>query len=801
MSPRLSLWREGGRELRWRGLRLFFKDEGQGAPVLLLHGYPTGSFDWHAIWPRLLPRHRLIAPDFAGLGFSDKPVAHDYSLASHAQAVEALLEALGLAMVPVHVVAHDLGVRVAQELLARAEQRRGAPRFASLVLLNGAMCPEAYRPRLIQRLLASPLGASLGPRIPRVSFDSAIRALFARHNPPSPELLDDFWALVEHGDGRRSTHVVGRFWRVDPAQRERLVGALLRNTARLRVINGADDPNSGRHMLRRWLELAPNGNVVSLDGVGHWPQIEAPQATAAAILDFLGQPGSDDDAHGVVGVGAEARSPLGMDGDPASLATGPLNQPGVPMPHVTPRRTRGSEHCNGRRRLMKVALPGLIFGAVPALAAAPLSAAGLRQDLALWRRAVLDRHPRWHGRSRLDEPLEAAFERTARELDDTMAPRAAYARLSRINPYLQDAHTLLMPWLDGREPNAATRERQFPMGVELTPDGTLRLRSHWRHGRDGIEFPAGSALLRLNDQPVPALLQRLAAHSHGETATLRMHMLTLMWPHWLDAVLGWQNRFDLQLRQPDGRETRVTVATDGAWRATRVPPEMPTLRRFGEGIHVLRVPTLDVDEDPARFARAVRQAFATLREQRATRLVIDLRGNTGGQSDAGAEILRALIEQPARQVSRAVERLNAENNGWFGYRGAPGTMREFDVSSEGLVQPLPVGERWRGRVAALVDEMSYSATLLLATALQDHKLAMLVGRVSGGYANQTGNMMPTRLPHSGFTAFVATREFVRPSGDPRLLPLVPDIVVPHRAGEADSDEVLARAIAWLQAAR
>lgn len=44
MSPRLDLWRQGGREFTWRGLRLFYKDEGSGPPVLLLHGYPTGSY-------------------------------------------------------------------------------------------------------------------------------------------------------------------------------------------------------------------------------------------------------------------------------------------------------------------------------------------------------------------------------------------------------------------------------------------------------------------------------------------------------------------------------------------------------------------------------------------------------------------------------------------------------------------------------------------------------------------------------------------------------------------------------------
>ena len=284
MTPRLSQWRSSERFFEWQGHRVFFRDEGSGPAVLLLHGYPTGSFDWHAVWPLLGQHHRLIAPDFLGLGFSDKPPHHDYSLPSHARTIDALLASLGVAQV--HVVAHDLGLRVAQEMLAQRETERGLAQFESLVLLNGAMCPQAYRPRPIQRLLATPLGAFLGPRIPRFAFDDAIRELFGKQTQPSPALLDEFWALVVHGGGRRVTHAVGAFWQPHLAMHQRLIGALLRSQAPLRVINGSADPNSGSHMVNQWLTLAPRTDVVRFGGVGHWPHIEVAQLTAAAIVEF-----------------------------------------------------------------------------------------------------------------------------------------------------------------------------------------------------------------------------------------------------------------------------------------------------------------------------------------------------------------------------------------------------------------------------------------------------------------------------------------------------------------------------------
>lgn len=449
-----------------------------------------------------------------------------------------------------------------------------------------------------------------------------------------------------------------------------------------------------------------------------------------------------------------------------------------------------------RRRLLQAAFLPLVPAAARA-AAAPLAPEALRADLALWRRAVLERHPRWHGATQLDADAEAAFARARAALQRPMGHREAFGVLSQVNPGLRDGHTLLMPWLDGRSPGEAERARRFPLGLDLGADGSLRLRSHWRHAATGLELRAGSALVRVNGVEAGALLDRLQLHSHGETALLRRHLLTLMWPHWLQALLGWQDRFELRLRDATGAERDATWQADDPWQATQPPPQQPTLSLPDATTGWLRVPTLDVDEDPGAFRAALRAAFATLRRAGATRLVIDLRGNTGGQSEAGAEVLRPLLDRPVAQVSQARERLNADNNGWFGWRGAPGTLRELDVARDGTVQPLPAAERWRGRTVALVDELTYSAALLLATTLQDHRLATLVGRPSGGFANQTGNMVATRLPASGFTAFVATREFVRPSGDARARPLQPDIVV--EPGAPGADAPLQRALAWLQA--
>lgn len=287
LTPALRRWQEQGRFTTVQGRRLFVAEAGQGGSTLLLvHGYPTSSYDWHGVWNALAARYHVIAPDLLGMGFSDKPQGHTYRLQDHADLLDALLAQRGVQRC--HIVAHDLGVSVAQEMLAR---RLGQPqagcRIASLVLLNGGVCPEAYAPRPIQHLLSSPLGRWIGPRIPRRAFERTVAGLFGPRTQPPDGLLDDFWALLNHGQGRRISHQLGRFYIERMALRDRLVAPLVARAVPVRLINGSADPNSGAHMARRYREVVPHADVVALDGIGHWPQIEAPMALLQALHGFV----------------------------------------------------------------------------------------------------------------------------------------------------------------------------------------------------------------------------------------------------------------------------------------------------------------------------------------------------------------------------------------------------------------------------------------------------------------------------------------------------------------------------------
>ena len=80
----LSVWRKRGQTFKFRGQTIHYWTAGQGEPLLLIHGFPSASWDWHYLWQPLAQRYRVIACDMLGFGDSAKPVNHEYSLLEQA---------------------------------------------------------------------------------------------------------------------------------------------------------------------------------------------------------------------------------------------------------------------------------------------------------------------------------------------------------------------------------------------------------------------------------------------------------------------------------------------------------------------------------------------------------------------------------------------------------------------------------------------------------------------------------------------------------------------------------------------
>lgn len=297
----LQRWPQEGEYFEFHGHRLFVRQGGQGDPLLLIHGFPTSSFDWLRLWPGLAVRYRLLAIDMLGFGQSDKPPAYDYSVAASADQWQAVALAQGLSEVA--ILAHDYGDTVAQELLARQGEGRLPFRIRAAVFLNGGLFPEATRPLLLQKLLLGPLGPLVAKLSSYRSFAGSLCRICVR--PPPEAELREHWRLLARGEGRRVMPKLIRYIRERHQHRERWLGSLQRSGIPLCLIDGLDDPVSGASVVRRWRELLPHAPVIELEGIGHYPQIEDAERVRTTFLAFMA---NATDGHPIIAVPASPSS-------------------------------------------------------------------------------------------------------------------------------------------------------------------------------------------------------------------------------------------------------------------------------------------------------------------------------------------------------------------------------------------------------------------------------------------------------------------------------------------------------------
>jgi pimeloyl-ACP methyl ester carboxylesterase len=284
MQAELKEWLSQGSHFFWESHSIYYRcTSRKGKPtVLLIHGFPTASYDFAPIWPQLAKHFSLVTADMLGFGFSAKPYPHSYSVIEQADLLEALLKKLKVK--EYHVLAHDYGVSVAQELLARQAGKKRP--VLSVCFLNGGLYPEHHKPLLVQKLMLSPLGPLLAKFFTKAKLRASFDAIFGEHKASEGE-LEDFWQLINYNDGRRVIPKLLHYMNERRQYRERWVNAMESTSVPLAMINGPLDPISGRHLAEAFAKRNPKARVEILEGVGHYPQVEAPDGVLHAYLKVV----------------------------------------------------------------------------------------------------------------------------------------------------------------------------------------------------------------------------------------------------------------------------------------------------------------------------------------------------------------------------------------------------------------------------------------------------------------------------------------------------------------------------------
>jgi pimeloyl-ACP methyl ester carboxylesterase len=235
-------------------------------PLLVLHGFPSSSFDYAAVLDGLRAGRRVLLLDLLGYGLSAKP-DRAYSMALQADVAAAFVATLGLERLA--LLTHDMGDTVGGELLARRADGAWPVEVTTRVLTNGSIY------------------------IDQASITQSLRETFSALTPVVPDgwpedPVPEAAAQVVHDEGHLLLPRLIRYIEERRANERRFTGAIETDPSPLRVVWGMDDPIAVPSMVDTLVAARPDATAVRLEGVGHYPMVEAPQRFLDAVLPGLG---------------------------------------------------------------------------------------------------------------------------------------------------------------------------------------------------------------------------------------------------------------------------------------------------------------------------------------------------------------------------------------------------------------------------------------------------------------------------------------------------------------------------------
>ncbi len=265
------------------GHEVAYRMEGKGPTLLLLHGIAGSSRTWRDVIPRLTDRFTVIAPDFMGHGLSEKPVG-DYSLGAFASGIRDLLEVLDIERAS--VVGQSFGGGVAMQL---AYQHPELCERLVLVDSGGLGREVNWMLRFMTLPGSDYLMPVIFPSFVRDWGDSLLRSMNDRGIRMSriTEMWSAYASLAEAENRPAFTRTIRSV--IDPGGQtvsamDRLYLASQMPT--LIIWGDKDDiiPLSHAHAAH---QAIPGSRLAIIEGVGHFPQIEAPEHFVTALVDFL----------------------------------------------------------------------------------------------------------------------------------------------------------------------------------------------------------------------------------------------------------------------------------------------------------------------------------------------------------------------------------------------------------------------------------------------------------------------------------------------------------------------------------
>lgn len=252
-----------------------YLDEGQGDPVVLVHGIPTWGYLWHGVLPALTAKHRVLVPDLLGFGFSDKRDLFDRSIDRQAEMLDAWMAALEIKSAA--FVAHDIGGGVALRLATLFPER-----VSRLCVLN-TVCYDSWPIELMLQFGHPEARRKVSASTAAFSLKQALKLGFAK--TPDGALIDGLLAPYATEVGK--TSLIRNAAALNTNLTTEIAPLLGKLSTPTLVLWGEDDTFQLVKYAERLAWDIPDAELVRLADARHFVMVDQPEAVAKHVSRFV----------------------------------------------------------------------------------------------------------------------------------------------------------------------------------------------------------------------------------------------------------------------------------------------------------------------------------------------------------------------------------------------------------------------------------------------------------------------------------------------------------------------------------
>ena len=252
--------------------KMHYVDEGNGDPIVMVHGNPGWSFEFRNVIKELSKTLRCIAPDHIGFGLSDKPYEWDYLPKSHAKNFEIFMDSLNLKNIT--LVVNDWGGPIGLSYAIKHPEK-----IKKLVILNTWMWSVENDPyyQKFSKMMGGGFGRFMIKNF-NVFGKMVVKKAVGDKKKLKKKIHKHYYDHLESKKDRKGCYtfpkeIIGSSKWLDSLwqQREKI------NSIPTTIIWGMKDIAFREQELNYWIKHWNNPEVIKLQEVGHFPQEEAPE--------------------------------------------------------------------------------------------------------------------------------------------------------------------------------------------------------------------------------------------------------------------------------------------------------------------------------------------------------------------------------------------------------------------------------------------------------------------------------------------------------------------------------------------